>query len=429
MESVKSLVRYVTRGFYEKNLILIMDALLIHTVLLDDELSHLLGIQRKELRQLCAKLKEDRLLTDHVEKVEGPVNRPIHKTYYYIHYTETIDAIKWKMHGIVDEIKEKIGREARPQGYVCPLCHKQYTSLEAMANMSADGFNFACDVCGTLLQEDEAGNESKANQEKIGRLMGQIQPIIDILKQIDDTFIPENTFESSLAGALPANVLHNVNGGANGMGGYNGSKIKTARAGAGNKTSLLVNITSTQENAEKEREAKKAKAILAQQNALPAWHMESTVGKTLLEDSEDTTGGETTSGDSVAVKSDFANNRVGFSNGLMGEPSTGNTLSAESFKVDSTPAVASTNDTEMSDQNAEDALAAYYAQLEARQQQEDDEEEEDDEDDDDDDDDDEDEEFEDVLTTEATAPTESATAPATAGVVVEEADFDDDDDE
>jgi transcription initiation factor TFIIE subunit alpha len=64
MEVVKTLIRHVTRGFYDLKSILIMDALLIHSVLSDDDIFQLLGIQRKDLRALCAKLKEDHLVVE-----------------------------------------------------------------------------------------------------------------------------------------------------------------------------------------------------------------------------------------------------------------------------------------------------------------------------------------------------------------------------
>jgi transcription initiation factor TFIIE subunit alpha len=38
--------------------------LLIHSVLSDDDIFQLLGIQRKDLRALCAKLKEDHLVVE-----------------------------------------------------------------------------------------------------------------------------------------------------------------------------------------------------------------------------------------------------------------------------------------------------------------------------------------------------------------------------
>ncbi len=107
-EVVKRLIRFVSRGFYKKQFVLIMDSIIIHSVLSDDDLVHLIGIQRKELKHYLAKLIEDRLLSQYLRKEDGPQNRPITKVYYFIHYIEAIDSIKWKIYSIVKTLTDAL---------------------------------------------------------------------------------------------------------------------------------------------------------------------------------------------------------------------------------------------------------------------------------------------------------------------------------
>jgi transcription initiation factor TFIIE subunit alpha len=62
MDLASTLIRTVVRAFYETRQILIVDALFIHSVLHAEDLAFLLGMQQKDLRKLCAKLREDRLI-------------------------------------------------------------------------------------------------------------------------------------------------------------------------------------------------------------------------------------------------------------------------------------------------------------------------------------------------------------------------------
>ena len=94
-DSVRSLIRFVSRGFYTTPFVLILDAVLRHSVLSEDDLIHLLGIKRKELRSLCNKLVEDRLLTSHVQREDNGQQKYVTRTYFFIHTTEAIDSIKW----------------------------------------------------------------------------------------------------------------------------------------------------------------------------------------------------------------------------------------------------------------------------------------------------------------------------------------------
>uniref|UniRef100_A0A060T761 ARAD1C18458p n=1 Tax=Blastobotrys adeninivorans TaxID=409370 RepID=A0A060T761_BLAAD len=375
METVKNLIQYVARGFCDIRGILVLDALLMHSVLTDDELSGLLGIQRKDLRAVCARLKEDHLLTDYIQKEEGPGQRAISKTYYYIHYTETIDAIKWKMHSIVSKLNEQMGNEAQPQGYVCDTCKSRYTTIEAVSMFSPDRNGFVCDLCGSMLREDDSNTQSQVNQDRQGMLMTQIRPIIDALKHIDDIVVPENTFQSSLAQAIappaqsdvpgaPVNVRNQLNSGARDSSLSQDQSIPVAKSRPGdlNGAHLKVNITSSQETAEQERQLKEQRNRLAEENALPAWHVESTVGKSLT----DRTGPEPGTTQVKKEEPEDVKPDISADNGAL----------TDAAKTEE-------------DKANEEALAAYYAALAKQQQEEDDEEEEED-------DDEEEEEFEDV---------------------------------
>lgn len=80
MDLAKTLIRSVARAFYEAKHVLVIDALMVHSAsvlphivfcvakaevlcrLPNEDLALLLGMQQKDLRKLCGKLKEDRLL-------------------------------------------------------------------------------------------------------------------------------------------------------------------------------------------------------------------------------------------------------------------------------------------------------------------------------------------------------------------------------
>lgn len=414
MDIVKKLIRYVTRGFCDLRSILVMDALLVHSVLNDDDLAQLLGIQRKELRAICSRLKEDHLLIDHIQKEEGPGQRPINKTYYYIHYTETIDAIKWKMHSIVNKLKEEMGNNAQPQGYICDTCKSRYTTIEAVAIFNPDRNGFVCDLCGSLLREDDNSAQSQANQERLGDLMTQIQPIIDTLKQIDDVVVPENTFQSSLAEAVPVPQATQPGQipatGVNKTSTSGGLSVAKGRENINGASSLTVNITSDQESAEMEQRAKDEKARMAEENALPAWHVESTVGKTLNDKTAD---------EEQKVKKEE-------------EEDTSQAEEDKQQNVTTASTDENTNNDTAEDKANEEALAAYYATLAKQQEEEEEEEEDDDEEEEEDDD----GEFEDVDMEEVETNKKDENEPDTndnnnntGGVEVEEVEFDDDDDE
>ena len=61
-ELAKSLIRQVVRAFYDIREIIVVECLVIHTALRDDDLQALTSFTIKDLHKICADLTEDRLI-------------------------------------------------------------------------------------------------------------------------------------------------------------------------------------------------------------------------------------------------------------------------------------------------------------------------------------------------------------------------------
>lgn len=346
-ETVRSLLRFVLRGFYDRTCILIMDAVILHSVLSEDDLIYLLGLSRKELRALCHTLVEDRLLSIHNQREENPQLRLMSRLYYYIHITEAIDAVKWKVHLMVLAIKDEMTLYGNPHGYVCGRCRKKVSQLDAILMLSDDKSGFVCDTCGGHLVEDDTLQQASIKQEKLERLMLQVDPIIGYLKKIDNTLVEDNTFEGALTKAIPAlSLLTALYSLSHRMPGKSKTQMLQLLQNAASKANatLHVSITASDENYEKEQQEKELRRQKLEQNALPSWHSASTVG------------------DSFANTAD---------------------VKEEDLPAQGADPVVPLTDAERKEREAQDVLAAYYAELAEK-------------DADDDDDDDDFEDFEDV---------------------------------
>jgi transcription initiation factor TFIIE subunit alpha len=83
MDMAQQLVRSVTRAFFKSpdidtRHILIIDALVLHSALRDDDLSYLMSMNLKDLHRICAKLRDERLLQVYDSSTEFLL-RPTHR--------------------------------------------------------------------------------------------------------------------------------------------------------------------------------------------------------------------------------------------------------------------------------------------------------------------------------------------------------------
>ncbi|KAL2357927.1 TFIIE alpha subunit-domain-containing protein [Cryomyces antarcticus] len=374
----RTLIRSVVRAFYDTDHTIVVDALMVHSALRDDDLALLMGMNVKPLRRLCGRLKEDGLVSVHSrsELREGST-RPFTRDYYYIHYHDSIDNIKYRIHTLTSRVAAMGAPTVEKKALFCPRCKSEYTELEAMDNIDFTTGGFLCHKCGFALSNQEP-SEGIAENETVQRLNTQLASLTNLLREIDNTSVPENDWETAMAAQVPVkrDATNQV---------AKTEVVDEVRSGPGNVQGLAmvaekieVALTTAEgESKAKEEAERERKERIAKQNLLPEWHTRSTV-----------TGEATALGarEEQARREREAHTPVGSGRGDMEEKDKKQMVEDD------------TN------------LDAYFAALKAEQERAAREEAEEDEDDDDDDDDD----FEDVdvaTPASASAPT-SAAAPA-----------------
>lgn len=287
MDTVKTLIRTVVRSFYSNpKQILIIDALLIHSVLHVDDLNVLLSTQQKEIRKLIVPLKRAHLLDSH-SKVEAKIgqSRGSARDYYYIPFHPAIDAIKYRITKLTDKVKDLYQPEAQRKEWRCPRCRSEYDTFQVLPYTNDEGFG--CEKCGATLEETPQAKDAAGmiGHEKHSRLMDQLGKILALMQQVDRLHVPENDFDTAWEKkkevprergqharreyvAVPGTIKV-------AKAGRTGPEVVKAEA-------LGINLTSGEEHDaadQARREAKKAE--LAKQNMLPVWHTQSTVSGTV----------------------------------------------------------------------------------------------------------------------------------------------------
>jgi transcription initiation factor TFIIE subunit alpha len=270
---VKSLLRQIVRGFYQPKHCILLDVLLKHSTLRDDHISLIMGLQNYEIRELCGRLREDRLITMQTKvEYKDSQARPINRTYYYVDYRDATDAIKFRLHKLVRIIEEKSRNDFESKGYVCSYCGRRYGPLDVLPLVSSDGQGFHCADCGHPLTDDEESLESRASQERLERLQKQTSRIVGTLKEIDASFVPNNDFASAMLLAIPPAELVDTSG-------YPKSHLGIQQASAAEVTTtaalgVSIDYDSLQAESPEERQRRLDQA---QKNQLPDWHLQSTV--------------------------------------------------------------------------------------------------------------------------------------------------------
>lgn len=122
------------------------------------------------------------------ETREG-MQRPISRTYYYIDFRQTIDAIKYRIYRVTKEVEVLIRPTDERKDYYCPRCGSRWTQMEVLDSIGANGFN--CHKCGASLERDDENVGDGGGHEMQSKLMKQLEPLLALLPRIDEVVIPE----------------------------------------------------------------------------------------------------------------------------------------------------------------------------------------------------------------------------------------------
>ena len=274
-----TLLRSASRAFYPPEHILILDAILLHSALSDDDLAHLMGQQRKALRKLSSKLVHDGVVTvTSRQEIKEGHTRPINKDYYWVDTHRAIDVVKYRIKSMFKEVERRYGQKVEEKKeFRCGTCKSEYTQMEVLDSVGPYGF--ICKLCSSelepLVDDSTAG---QAGHEVQSRMNAQLGTFESLMQKIDNTEIAENTFDRALANHLP--VKRDTPGGPT-------AKFEAVRTGRlppatvhgmkveAEKVELQILDDEAIERKAVEEENRRHQRDL--RDHMPAWHTDSTV--------------------------------------------------------------------------------------------------------------------------------------------------------
>ncbi len=209
------------------------------------------------------------------EQKEGQT-RPINRTYYFIDYQATIDAIKWRVYVMNKNVQGNTIPEAERKEYFCRRCKSEWTTIEVLDKWHPTQ-GFLCHKCNFVLEHDP--NNNRGGHEQSTKYHAQFKFITDMLPKLDEVIIPDCTFDKALAVAVP--VTRDETNPANITAPVDAAALKpTAVKGMANTgpTSIAVTLTASDGPTEADIAADQArKEKAAAQNVLPVHFTHSTI--------------------------------------------------------------------------------------------------------------------------------------------------------
>ncbi|KAI0724337.1 TFIIE alpha subunit-domain-containing protein [Cerioporus squamosus] len=270
-ETLRLLVQHVSRAFYEPKFTVVMDQLIRHPVLKDDDLAGRMGLQLKELNKIMATLETHKLVRAYRQnELKEGAQRSVGRQYFYIDYQLFCNVVKWRMAEMRRIIDKGLRNELESKGYMCPQCRKTFQALDADRLMNFALGTFNCDVCGAELVDNENAENVLGSQDRMQRFNRQMRFILEGLRRTEGMVLP--AFDVTVWVRQHLEAERQKAAAREG-----GLKIAGASGDGrqGDAIGVVMSVDKDEETARAERD--KEAAQKRQQNALPKWHLTSTI--------------------------------------------------------------------------------------------------------------------------------------------------------
>lgn len=271
-EVLKCLVQQVSRAFYEPKYTIILDQLARHPVLKDDDLASRMGLQPKELNKVIAVLSNDSLVRVYRQnELKEGAQRAVGKQYYYIDYAHFCNVVKWRIAKMHHKIDSTLRNELDNKGYICLQCKQSYTPLDVDKLMDFMRGILVCEICHAEVVDNENAENVQGSEDRMSRFNHQMRFILGGLKQTESMVLP--SFDA--AAWIKTNLVLRDAADSNQAGG--GLKIAGSGPSSARDDGIGVVISNDKDEATKRMERDAQAELKRQQNALPTWHLKSTI--------------------------------------------------------------------------------------------------------------------------------------------------------
>jgi len=196
-DDLKKLARLVVRGFYSREDILIIDMLVRHHCMREDDLSNLLKFDKKLVRAKISTLKKDRLVQEK-QRMESRVDDPskVEKmNCYFINYKIFVNIVKYKLDHMRKKLEMTERDAASRSSFKCTSCIKTFTDLEVNELINPMTGEMTCTFCGCQVDEDEAAGPQSDSRQALARFNDTMKVLYDKLLAVETIKLDPSVLE------------------------------------------------------------------------------------------------------------------------------------------------------------------------------------------------------------------------------------------
>ncbi|EPB72702.1 TFIIE alpha subunit [Ancylostoma ceylanicum] len=150
----------------------------------EENLRSRLNFDQKQLRQLLAGLKNEKLVKDRLLQQKNETGRNVSIIFYFINYRAIINVLKYKIDHMRQMLEAREKNELQKANYKCEQCGAQYEDMDIDRIFDPQTGTLKCWRCQGEVTQDITGGPTQVTRTLLARFNEQMLPLFAAIREL-----------------------------------------------------------------------------------------------------------------------------------------------------------------------------------------------------------------------------------------------------
>lgn len=150
----------------------------------EENLRSRLNFDQKQLRQLLAGLKNEKLVKDRLLQQKNETGRNVSIIFYFINYRAIVNVLKYKIDHMRQMLEAREKNELQKANYKCEQCAAQYEDMDIDRIFDPQTGTLKCWRCQGEVTQDITGGPTQVTRTLLARFNEQMLPLFAAIREL-----------------------------------------------------------------------------------------------------------------------------------------------------------------------------------------------------------------------------------------------------
>uniref|UniRef100_A0A1I7SXV1 HTH TFE/IIEalpha-type domain-containing protein n=1 Tax=Caenorhabditis tropicalis TaxID=1561998 RepID=A0A1I7SXV1_9PELO len=198
-EALNTILLMVVKNFFSNEHFLVVYHIMRAQCIREENLKARLQFDQKQLRQLLANLKLEKLVKERIITQKNENNRTVSIIFYYINYRAVLNVVKYKIDHMRQKLESREQMDTNRAHYKCGNCQSTYEMLDISRILEIETGRLICWRCRGEVHADESVAPTKATRTAVARFNEQMNTLYSHICALNGIQLAPHLLEPDIA--------------------------------------------------------------------------------------------------------------------------------------------------------------------------------------------------------------------------------------